>query len=131
MKRRDFIRALSMAAVAAGGGSLMAEAVGSKDKPNILFIFADDQCYETLSMLGCEVQTPNLDKLAKSGTRFTDAYNQGAWGGAVCLASRAMLNCGRFVWNAQSNERIKADASEGKMWSQCMNILCRKMACCS
>jgi len=37
------------------------------EKPNILFIFADDQCYETLGILGSEVQTPNLDRLAESG----------------------------------------------------------------
>jgi choline-sulfatase len=68
---------------------------GDKEKPNILFIFADDQCFETLRSLGNdEIQTPNLDKLVRGGVTFTHAYNQGAWHGAVCVASRTMLNTG-------------------------------------
>ncbi|WP_340110667.1 sulfatase-like hydrolase/transferase [Maribellus mangrovi] len=72
------------------------------DKPNILFIFADDQCYSTINALGNhEIITPNLDKMVKSGVTFTHAYNMGAWGGAVCVASRTMLNTGRSVWRAK------------------------------
>ena len=49
-------------------------------KPNILFIFADDQSYETISALGNkEVKTPNLDRLVDMGTTFTNTYNMGAW----------------------------------------------------
>ena len=52
---------------------------GNGVKPNILFIFADDQSYETIATLGNEeVSTPNLDRLANSGTAFTNAYNMGA-----------------------------------------------------
>ena len=72
-----------------------------KKQPNILFIFADDQSYETIHSLGNdEIITPNLDRLVESGVTFTYAYNQGAWNGAVCLASRAMINTGRFLWHA-------------------------------
>jgi len=68
------------------------------DKPNILFIFADDMSYETVRAYGLlNIDTPNLDKLVERGATFTHAYNMGAWGGAVCVASRAMLNTGRFV----------------------------------
>lgn len=68
------------------------------DKPNILFIFADDQCYSTISALeNNEIHTPNLDKLVNSGVSFTHTYNMGSWGGAVCVASRAMLNQVLFV----------------------------------
>ena len=49
-------------------------------KPNVLFIFADDQCYETIRHLGItDIETPNLDRLMKSGTSFTRAYNMGSW----------------------------------------------------
>ncbi|WP_299546860.1 sulfatase-like hydrolase/transferase [Seonamhaeicola sp.] len=72
-------------------------------KPNILFIFADDQCFETINALGnTEIETPALDRLVNSGTTFTHAYNMGAWGGAVCVASRAMLLSGQRVWDAKS-----------------------------
>ena len=60
-----------------------------KPRPNILFIFADDQSYKTV---GCYpeawpwVKTPNLDALARSGVRFHGAY-LGAW----CMPSRASM----------------------------------------
>ena len=56
----------------------------TQGKPNILFIFADDQCHETIRALGnTEVRTPNLDRLARSGVTFANAYNMGSWTGAV------------------------------------------------
>ena len=77
-----------------------------------------------------EVRTPNLDQLARQGTTFTHAYNMGAWGGAVCVASRTMLNTGRTVWRAQALTQKPKDgtkklpiqlASErGEFWSQQM-----------
>ena len=92
------------------------------DKPNILFIFADDQAYNTISALGNdEIITPALDRLTEEGLTFTNAYNMGAWHGAVCVASRTMMNSGRFVWNAYKNEKkLKQLASERKLWSQLM-----------
>uniref|UniRef100_UPI0040480607 sulfatase-like hydrolase/transferase n=1 Tax=Mariniflexile sp. TaxID=1979402 RepID=UPI0040480607 len=70
-------------------------------KPNILFIFADDQTYNTLSALeGCPVKTPNLDRLAEQGVRFSHTYNMGSFAPAVCVASRAMLITGSFLWQA-------------------------------
>ncbi|MEM6642886.1 MAG: sulfatase-like hydrolase/transferase [Bacteroidota bacterium] len=69
-------------------------------KPNVLFIFTDDQTYTAVSTLGNpEVLTPNMDRLVNLGTSFTNAYNMGAWNGAVCAASRAMLISGRSLWN--------------------------------
>ena len=76
--------------------------VRAADKPNVLFIFADDQCYETIGALGyTDIDTPNLDRLVKRGTTFTRAYNMGSWSGAVCVASRHMLITGRSIWRAQ------------------------------
>lgn len=89
-------------------------------KPNILFIFSDDQCYDALSYLGSQVETPNLDRLAEEGTLFTNAYNPGAWGAAVCASSRTMLNTGRSLWDAKAeHDRLKKGAPEG-FWSQLM-----------
>ncbi len=70
--------------------------------PDILFIFADDQAFSTIHALGNdEIETPNLDRLVKRGTTFTRAYNMGSWSGAVCVASRHMLNTGLYVWKAK------------------------------
>ncbi len=75
--------------------------IGEAAEPNILFIFADDQSYDTL---GPEddplVQTPHLDQLARHGMQFTHCYNMGSWTGAVCVASRTMLNTGSTLWRA-------------------------------
>ena len=89
--------------------------------PNILFIFADDQCFETIHATGNEeIQTPNIDSLVSRGTTFSRAYNQGGWHGAVCVASRTMLVTGRYLWNAQSAEKqINEEwVASGKLWPQ-------------
>ncbi len=92
-------------------------------KPNVLFLFADDLAFDTIHALGNdEIETPNLDRLVKRGTTFTHAYNQGGWHGAICVASRTMLNTGRFLWHAEAEEkRLKPDyQAKGLMWSQLM-----------
>ena len=43
--------------------------------PNILFLFSDDQCWDTIGIIGNEVETPNLDKMVKNGVFFENAYN--------------------------------------------------------
>ena len=87
-------------------------------KPNILFIFADDMTYEAVGAFGyLDVDTPNLDKLVDRGVTFTHAYNMGAWGGAVCVASRTMLNTGLFVWNANAAD-LKQHTQQERTWSQ-------------
>lgn len=89
-------------------------------KPNILFLLADDQCFEALGAAGNpEVRTPNLDELAHRGTMFTNAYNMGSWTGAVCVASRTMLNTGRSVWRARAAD-LPALAEQQQFWSQRM-----------
>jgi len=87
-----------------------------EEKPNILFIFADDQCFETIHAYGLtDIDTPNLDKLVERGTTFTHAYNMGSWSGAVCVASRHMLNTGAFVWKAQAiSEQLGGKAGKNK-----------------
>ncbi|MBK1878991.1 sulfatase-like hydrolase/transferase [Pelagicoccus mobilis] len=95
------------------------------EKPNILFIFADDLSYETIGSFGIlDIDTPHLDRLAEAGTTFTHSYNMGAYNGAVCVASRAMLNTGRFVWNTfkyDTGKIMNEEADAGKMWSQLMS----------
>ncbi len=65
-------------------------------KPNIIFLFADDQRADTISAHGNpHIKTPNLDKLSESGFSFRRNYCAGSFSGAVCVASRAMLMTGR------------------------------------
>ena len=59
-------------------------AVASVSKPNILFIFVDDQSPLTMSAYGNEAcQTPNLDRLAREGMVLDSAHHMGSWVGAA------------------------------------------------
>jgi len=123
MDRRSFLRAVGAGAAALTLPGRLGAGEAQPGRPNILFIFADDQCFETLHAMGCdEIATPNLDRLVRSGTVFTHAYNMGSWTGAVCVASRTMLNTGLFLWHAQRAAR-KLDQTfrqRDRMWGQLM-----------
>ena len=96
--------------------------VRADERPNIVFIFTDDQCFDTIGALGHpEVETPNLDELARRGTTFTHAYNMGSWSGAVCVASRMMINSGRFIWNAEAlHKDSEKEREAGRWWGEYM-----------
>ena len=65
-------------------------------RPNILFLFTDDQRFDTIHALGnAEIRTPNLDRLVRRGTALTHACIMGGTHGAICQPSRAMLMTGR------------------------------------
>jgi arylsulfatase A-like enzyme len=69
-------------------------------KPNVVFLFADDQRADTIGALGNpDIKTPNLDRLVRSGVSFRRAYMQGAMNGATCIPSRAMLLSGRSLFH--------------------------------
>jgi arylsulfatase A-like enzyme len=101
---------LIAAALAAGSGAgfqpaAIAAQPGRQDarpaRPHVVFLFTDDQRADTIGALGLpHIQTPNLDKLAKAGTVFRNAYCLGGNSPAVCLPSRNMLLSGRsyFRW---------------------------------
>ena len=62
-------------------------------KPNVVFILADDMGYADIGVQGCQdIPTPNIDRIASNGVRFTDAYANGA----VCTPTRAALMTGRY-----------------------------------
>lgn len=90
----------------------------ARERPNILFIFADDMTYEALGAAELlEVETPNLDRLSREGTQFTRVYNMGGWNGAICIASRTCINTGKFLWRAQE-ARLREMSAKGQTWSQ-------------
>ena len=67
------------------------------ERPNILLIMADDLGFSDLGCYGSEIQTPNLDRLAQSGLRFTQFYNT-----AKCHSSRVSLLAGLYCDQAGS-----------------------------
>ncbi len=72
-------------------------------RPNIIFIMADDLGYGDLGCYGQKlIATPNIDRLAAAGVRFTQAYA----GGPVCAASRAVLMTGRHNGHAPARDNV-------------------------
>lgn len=92
-------------------------------QPNILFLFTDDQSFETIRAFGHnDIDTPNLDRLVQRGTTFTHAYNMGSWSGAVCVASRTMLITGRSLWRANAiYDATENEQEGGRLWPQMMS----------
>lgn len=87
---------------------IMAAAVLAADRPNVVFLFADDQRADTIGALGNPlIRTPNIDRIVKSGVAFDRAYMQGGLQGATCVPSRAMLMSGRNLFRA--DERLLRD----------------------
>jgi len=93
--------------------SLCAPAIANESRPNILFLFADDQSHETIGALGHNlVQTPHLDRLAREGLAFTRAAIMGGSSPAVCSPSRASLMTGRTLWNIECQGLYGFEISE-------------------
>ncbi len=112
----------STALLAAGVMATASTAAAQNTRPNILFLFADDQSYETIGALGhTDIDTPNLDRLVERGTAFTHAYNMGSWRPAVCMPSRAMLITGRTLWRARASaNNANRQREAGRLWPQRM-----------
>jgi arylsulfatase A-like enzyme len=89
--RREFIGgALGMAAAAY---LVLSSPVDAAERPNILFILADDMGWGDLSCYGRpDYRTPNLDRLAQQGVRFTNAYSAAP----VCTPTRVGFYTGRY-----------------------------------
>ena len=85
----------------------------SPNKPNVIYILADDLGYGELGVYGQEkIQTPNIDKLANSGMLFTQHYS----GAPVCAPARYMLMTGKHPGHA----RIRGNdewAERGDVWN--------------
>ncbi|MBG6235265.1 arylsulfatase A-like enzyme [Pedobacter sp. CAN_A7] len=78
------------------------------EHPNVIFIYADDLGYGDLSCYGAtKIQTPNLDKLAASGVRFTDGHATSA----TCTPSRYALMTGRYPWRKDGTGILPGDAA--------------------
>jgi arylsulfatase A-like enzyme len=69
-------------------------------KPNVIFLFTDDQRFDALGAVGnLHIATPNMDWLAAQGALFTHAHIPGGTSGAVCMPSRAMVHTGRTLFH--------------------------------
>ncbi|MCK5269507.1 MAG: sulfatase-like hydrolase/transferase [Sedimentisphaerales bacterium] len=117
MNRRDFLKKIVLstgAAVAAGtvpstavslAGKTLSTRIGRK-RPNVIYILADDLGYKELGCYGQKkIRTPNLDKLAAEGMRFTQHYS----GQTVCAPSRCSLLTSKHMGHAYIRGNYEID----------------------
>jgi arylsulfatase A len=100
MKRREFSKTLARTAAglwAAGVGGCGKQEKRTFKKPNIVYILADDLGYGDIGCYGQQkIRTPNIDRMAAEGMRFTDHYA----GSTVCAPSRCSLMTGLHTGHA-------------------------------
>lgn len=98
--RRQFLETMA-------GGAALATAAPAK-RPNILLILADDLGYSDPGCYGGEIETPNIDRLASGGVRFTQLYNT-----ARCCPSRAALLTGQHPHKVGMGNMVGGQSREG------------------
>ncbi|MDQ1256190.1 MAG: hypothetical protein QG656_786, partial [Candidatus Hydrogenedentes bacterium] len=127
MTRRAFLRTIAggMGAAAYAHLTHAAESIARGKRPNIVVILADDMGYSDLGCYGSEIATPNLDRLAQEGIRFTQFYSA-----ARCCPSRAALLTGLYPHQAgmgkmvsqPSKKEVPAGPYQGYLNDSCMTI---------
>lgn len=92
--------------------SLMMSALADT-KPNILLIMVDDLGYSDIGCYGGEIETPNLDRLAKNGLRYAQVYNC-----SKCNVSREALLMGRYVNRQSEHQNFASGPTLGELAQQ-------------
>jgi len=108
--RRKFLKILGSATLSTGSLSLLSGLgmqgckTGGGKKPNIIFIMADDLGYAELGCYGQKyIQTPNIDRMAAEGMRFSDFYSSSA----VCAPARCSLMTGKHGGHAYVRDNFE------------------------
>ncbi len=111
--RRTFLGSLAAAGAAA--------AAPPRKRPNIILIMADDMGFSDIGCYGGEISTPNLDRLASGGVRFSQFYNT-----ARCCPTRASLMTGLYPHQAGVGHMVDRDDGlpgyRGDLNQQCVTI---------
>lgn len=102
----------------------LAAAANAESPPNIVLIMADDMGYSDIGCYGGEIHTPNIDKLAAEGLRFTQFYNA-----ARCCPTRASLLTGLYPHEAGMGGMVNGAGDtrpegpyQGYLNTQCVTI---------
>ena len=93
LNRRDFVKMMGLGATSLAIPKLLVAGDRSRRKPNFVFILIDDMGFKDIGCNGSSFyETPNIDKLAGDGMRFTDAYAACP----VCSPTRASIMTGKY-----------------------------------
>lgn len=111
MKRVSLLLLVTISAWLMSGLGLCAAEKPATKRPNIVFILADDLGYAELGCYGQKkIRTPNIDRLASQGMRFTQHYS----GAPVCAPSRCVLMTGKHLGHAQIRGNRQHRGPDGK-----------------
>ncbi len=106
MNRRTFLKQTSGAAASLAAAS--SSPAAAPQKPNIVLIYADDVGYGDVSCYGAtRVKTPNIDRIAGGGLRFTNAHSASA----TCTPSRYALLTGQYAFRKKGTAVLPGNAS--------------------
>lgn len=96
--------------IAACGSPEKGATTNSKKRPNIIFIMSDDHAYQAISAYGSQLmQTPNIDRLAQEGMKFTNA----CVANSICAPSRATILTGKHSHiNGKIDNRFPFDTTQ-------------------
>ena len=109
--RNCFVLVLCLATSGIAAAAPPKDAPAASRRPNVIFILADDLGYGDLGCFGQKhIRTPNIDRLAAEGMRFTNAYA----GATVCAPSRCTLMTGKHTGHSavRGNREIKPEGQE-------------------
>ncbi len=115
--RRAFLKRLGIAAGSAGALSALGGGAGwggtsseAKGRPNIIFIMTDDHAAHAMSCYGSKInRTPNLDRLASEGMRFTNSFCTNS----ICAPCRAVILTGKYSHvNGVIDNAVKFDGGQ-------------------
>ncbi len=123
MNRREFVRDASLVAAGAAASGPVPSVLAQNRKPNIVLFLVDDMGYSDIGCMGSEIDTPNLDRLATGGLRFSTFYNS-----PRCCPSRASLLTGMYAHQAHmgmmvdDHNRYPFPAYDGDLNTNCVTI---------
>ena len=107
--------------VSTGDVTVVSASGNSASPPNIVFLFADDQCTYSVGCYGnSDVQTPNMDQLARDGMLFENHYNTTA----ICMASRSNVFTGMYEYKTGCN--FTHGNMHADVWAKSYPVLLRK-----
>ena len=124
--RRDFLKTIAFgaASLAVPGCRNVSGSATSRRRPNILLIMVDDMGFSDVGCYGGEINTPNIDRLAAGGLRFTQFYNA-----ARCCPTRASLLTGLYPHQAGMGGMVNHGADtkppgpyQGYLNDECVTI---------
>ena len=124
MEQKLLTIALVSSAIGTGQKALAQTRGTTTDKPNVIIILADDLGYGDLECYGAKnVQTPNINKLAQSGIRFTNGHAVAA----TSTPSRYSLLTGEYAWRREGTDVAAGNAGMIIKPSQLRWLICLRV----